>query len=579
MEKGISLVELLIVVGLMTILFFGIFGAYQLGMFVIGLSSRKTMATQIALGELEKIKNLPYLSVGTTDATLPFAKGILAPRETKILNGIEFQIERKIKFISDEADGLGSEDSCNLDYKRVQIIVSWGGRFSGKVELTSDISPKNSTEEIQACEGNPVGILRVQVFDALGNMIESPLIEIYNPQDNSLVDFATPSDGKHDFPLSPGEYRILVSKNGYSNERTYSNDEVAIPEKPNPQISENEVEQISFSIDKLSSMKIKTLTTWTQDYFSDTFLNESKISEKNNITISDGKAELSTTSEGYYSEGNLISIEISPQNLTEWGEFSFSDEKPLGTNIKYQILYPSSTEWILIPDSDLPGNSFGFDESPVNLSFLSTTTYPRIKLKANFSTQNNSLTPSLFDWQVSFRTSNPIPISNVSFDFRGEKIIGKDAEENPVYKFSTTTQTDSSGQIQIQNLEWDIYHFSNFKKDSQSLELATSSPEHPLSLSPDTNLDVSFYLEAQNSLLVSVQNSETLEPVFSAKVTILAENFEETEYTNEKGQAIFIPLSSQNYSISVEAQGYTATSTNVFVSGKTTKVVKILQIE
>jgi len=109
--------------------------------------------------------------------------------------------------------------------------------------------------------------------------------------------------------------------------------------------------------------------------------------------------------------------------------------------------------------------------------------------------------------------------------------------------------------------------------------LATSSPGHPISLSPDTNLDVSFYLEAQNSLLVSVQNSETLEPVFSAKVKILAENFEETEYTNEKGQAIFIPLSSQNYSISVEAQGYTATSTNVFVSGKTTKVVKILQIE
>ena len=579
MERGLTLVELLVVAGLMTILFFGIFGAYQLGVFIIGLTSRKVIATQIAQGELERIKNLPYLSVGTINATLPFAKGILAETETKILNGIEFQIERKIKFIADEADGLGPEDSCDLDYKRVQIIVSFGGRFSGKVELTSDISPKNSLEEVQACQENPVGILRVQVFDALGNMIENPLIEIYNPQDDSLIDFATPSDGKHDFPLSPGEYKILVSKNGYSKERTYSIDEIAIPEKPNPQISENEIEQISFSIDKLSSMRIKTLTTWGQDFFSDSFLNENKISEKNNVTIFEGRAELSTTSEGYHLNGNLISIEISPQNLIEWGEFSFSDEKPSGTSIKYQILYPSSSEWILIPDSDLPGNSLGFEESPVNLSHLSTTTYPKIKLKANFSTQNPSLTPSLFDWQVSWKTSNPILISNVSFDFRGEKIIGKDAQENPIYKFSTTTQTDSLGEIQIQNLEWDIYHFSDFKKDSQSLELATSTPEHPISLSPDTNLEASFYLEAQNSLLVLVQDFESLEPVFSAKITLSAENFQKIEYTNEKGQAVFLPLDSQNYSIFVEAPGYETTSTSVFVSGKTTKVVKILQIE
>jgi len=571
MKKGFTLIETLVAVSLSLIVFLGIFGAYRLGLRIVGLSERKITATQIAQGEIEKIRNMPYLDVGTIGAQAPYASGTLEASTSTVLNGVEYKIERKVMLISDPSDG---DEECLVDYKRAEIKVSFSGILKGEVVLTTDVMPKTKSEELAICQQQTIGVLSVQVLNAVGEFVPSPTIEVYDSQGNLKGTF-TPSEGKYDIPLSPGTYKVVVSKSGYSTERTYSIEEIAIPEKPNPTVFENQITQISFLIDKISKMNLKTLTTFSEGFFSDSFLDESKISQKENVIVGGGQVSLATNTEGYLTSGYLFSVEISPASLVKWESFSFNDEEPAGTDLKYQVYFASGTEWVLIPDSDLPGNSVGFDDSPVDFSNLSTTTYSSLKLKANFSTNSTSQTPILYDWQVSWQSSNPTPIPNVSFNLRGEKIIGRDAEENPVYKYSTTTKTDSQGQIQISNLEWDTYHFSNFQKDSQSLELATSSPSLPVSLSPDTILDVNLYLKSQNSLLVSVFDSETLNPIFSATTTLSKIDFQETQLTNLNGQAIFIPLDQGSYNLSVEAQGYYSTSTTVFVSGKTTKVIKL----
>jgi hypothetical protein len=570
-SSSFTLIEVIVAIALTAIVFLGIFGAYQLGLKIVGLSERKITATQIAQGEIEKIRNMPYLDVGTVGAQPPYASGTLEASTTTILNGVEYKIERKIMLISDPSDG---DEECLVDYKRVEIKVSFSGILKGEVILTTDVMPKTKSEELAICQQQPIGVLSVQVLNAVGEFVPSPTIEVYDSQGN-LKGIFTPSEGKYDIPLSPGTYKVVVSKPGYSTERTYSIEEIAIPEKPNPTVFENQITQISFAIDKVSTMNVKTLSTFSEEFFSDSFSDESKISQKENLIVGGGQVSLATDTQGYLPSGYIFSVEISPTNLTKWESFSFTDEEPENTDLKYQIYFASGTEWVLIPDSDLPGNSVGFDNSPVDLSNLSTTTYSSLKLKANFSTNSTSQTPILYDWQVSWQSSNPTPIPNVSFNLRGEKIIGRDANENPVYKYSTTTKTDSQGQIQISNLEWDIYHFSNFQKDSQSLELATSSPSLPVSLSPDTTLDVNLYLESQNSLLVSVFDSETLNPIFSATTTLSKTGFQETQLTNLNGQVIFIPLNRANYTLSIEAVGYYSTSTTVFVSGKTTKVIKL----
>ncbi len=571
---GFTLIEVLVGIFLILIVFLGISAAYQLGFKIVGLNERKITAIQIAQGEIEKIRNMPYLEIGTKGASLPFASGTLDSATTSILNGIEYKIERSIKFVVDSADGNFPDDECDWDYKRVEIKVSWSGQFPGKINLISDFSPKDKIEEIQTCQQQPGGILSVLVFDSSGIPVSSPLIQVFDPSTGLLVDSATPSDGKHDFPLPTSTYKVVVSKSGYSSEQTYSIDEIAIPEKPNPIILEGKITQVSFSIDKVSSFLVKTLTPWGQDFFSDSFLDESKISQKENLSVYDGKATLATTTEGYYFSGHLFSIEISPSNLIEWDEFSFTDQKPIGTDLRYQIYFASGTEWYLIPDSDLAGNSFGFSFSPVNLSNLSTTTYSSLKLKANFSTNSTSQTPVLEDWQVSWRTSLPTPIANATFNLKGEKIIGKDASENPVYKYSATSTTDSSGQIQIQNLEWDNYYFSISPETGLDLVSTEPSPQ-PISLPPDTNFEVKLYLKSQNSLLVTVQDLDTLQPIFFASSTLTGSGYQKTQYTNEKGQTLFIPLDSGSYSLLIEAPGYYSTSTTVFVSGDETLTIKL----
>ena len=154
-SKGFTFVDVLVGISLMLIIFISIFGAFQLASKMILLSKYKIAATSIANEDIEKIRNLVYPSVGIVDGVLPTAVGILSSTSTVNLNNVDFFIERKIEYISDEADGTGGADTCDLDYKRVEIRVSWPGRFSGEIKMVTDISPQSKDEELASCQAQP----------------------------------------------------------------------------------------------------------------------------------------------------------------------------------------------------------------------------------------------------------------------------------------------------------------------------------------------------------------------------------------------------------------------------------------
>lgn len=578
--NAFSLVEVLVGTFLILIIFLGLFGLYQLALKVIAQSERKITATALANREMEKIRNLSYSEAGTIGAILPMAEGSLEVSTTTTQNKIDYLIERKIKYVVDGADGTGGSDSCNWDYKRAEIKVSWSGRFSGSVRAISDLAPKDIVEESRACISQPGGILSVSVSSEAGAMVASPLIEIFNPSSGALVDFATPLSGEYDFPLATGTYKIAVSKSGFSQERTYGTNEVAIPEKPHPLVLIGEVTETSFLIDELASFSVNTLSPWGQSQFEDPFSDETKISGKTNVLISGGQADLATDTEGYLALGNLFSVEIAPSSIIEWDEFSFEDSEPENTDLKYQIYFATSGDWALIPETDLAGNTVGFDSSPVNLSDLSTTTYDQLKLKANFSTNSTSSTPLLFAWQVSWRTLNPTPIAQVGFRVRGEKIIGLDEQEQPVYKYSQGFVSDFQGNRNISSLETDNYTFS--LATPTNLDLISTDPgPQPLALAPNSSVLAKLYLRAENSLLVTVENFETLEPVFSASVRMSSGflGYDKTQNTDSNGQTYFIPLDSATYTLEVQAVGFLATTSQASVSGDGTKIIKLQQVE
>src|SRR5690606_12688637 len=80
-----------------------------------------------------------------------------------------------------------------------------------------------------------------------------------------------------------------------------------------------------------------------------------------------------------------------------WGALWFTDNETSG-DIVYQLEYLEDDAWVVIPDGDLPGNSTGFDASPVSLLGLDTDTYDIIRIVANFTDVSGA--PSLLDWTV-----------------------------------------------------------------------------------------------------------------------------------------------------------------------------------
>jgi hypothetical protein len=282
--------------------------------------------------------------------------------------------------------------------------------------------------------------------------------------------------------------------------------------------------------------------------------------------------------EGYFSPGYLTSTTIFPSSLTEWDKFYFSDEEPSATQIYYQILYFQEPNWILIPDSDLPGNAAGFNLSPVDLSGLNIVTFPKIRLKGNFSTNDLTLTPVLYDWQVAWKTSSPVPVPYTPFKLEGAKIIGTDSQGEVLLKYSQNKTTNGSGHIDVVNLEWDSYGFS-VNKDQTGLNLIETQPPQPVDLLPEATTAVTLVLQAENTLLVTVNDSSTLLPIFAASVRVfnVSLEYDQIKPTDASGQTLFVPLEETTYNLEIGASGYQTYTGNIAISGDTTLTANLTQ--
>ena len=446
-NTGFSFVDVLVGISLTAIIFTGIFGAYHLGIKAINESRNKITATAVANQEIEKIINLPYQSIGIKDGELPVAEGILLPFSSIFLNNTEYFIERNIEYISDEK---GQEFDCPLNYKRIEVKVYWQGQFPGELKMVSNVAPKNKIEEITSCQAQPGGLLSIRVFDAFGIMISSPLIEIFKEENQELIASYTPADGKKDVPLPTSTYKIIVSKNNYSTEETYSTNEVASPLKPNPIVLEGEKTEISFSIDKLSIFSINTF---------------------------------------FYEE---------------------------------------------------------FDEEEEN--------------------------------------NEPLPVVNAEFSLRGEKLIGFDVEENPIYKYSQSHISDSQGQIIITELERDNYFFSIDPETGLNLKKIEPEPDLEsglIGLGPDINQQINLYLESDNSSLFIIKDDETLAPIFSASVRLhnVDLEYENLLYTDEKGRVLFMPLQVGDYDLEIHAPGYSSYQGQISVINHIQEIKELERIE
>lgn len=567
-NHGFSLLEVIVGTALMLTFFLGVFGALNAGVKLVGRSKAKAGALAIANERMENIRNRPYGNVGTAGG---IPAGNIPQTSTISLNGIEYTGRTLIQYVDDSKDGLGGADENGItsDYKRVKVAITWPNA-SRPVALISDIMPKG----IETTAGG--GTLIINVLNAGVQPVSLASVHIEN---SSIVppvslDVFTNSQGKVIFPGSPSSsnYEITATKAAHSVAKTYSADAINVnPEPRHLTIIEGETTEASFVIDKVSA---KTVRTWEpiKDFsWSDYFDDWSKISSFSSTSVSAGLAGLAEESPGvYFNSGFLISLDIGGiENLNSWNEFSWNNIEPAGADVKYQLIRYQGSDLVLIPDSDLPGNSVGFDASPINLSGLSTTTYPTLKLKANLSASDTSFTPSILDWRISWK-AGPFPLANAPFHARGQKIIGTNASGASIYKYSEDLATNLSGQLQINNLEFDVYDIT-VNGPVAGYDISESCPSQPVNILPDTINATDLYLvnHTNNTLLIKVKNAGG-SALGGANVRLYKTGYDAAKTSSGCGQSFFSSLSVAEYTAEASRNGYNMASSTVSVSGQTT---------
>jgi len=261
-EEGFTLVEAIVGVALFLIITLSIYGAYTSLLNVVHISRLKISAVSLANEQFEIIRNFPYADVGILGG-LPAGK--VQQNQTLSRDSANFTVKTTIRNIDDPFDGTigGSpNDLSPADYKLVELEISCAScpNFS-PLYFNTHVGPKS-------LEGSSTnGALFVQVFDANGQPVPQANVHIENKQasPNFTIDDTTNNSGLLqviDTPPGNEAYNITVSKQGYSQEKTYPTGAETNPNpiKPNATVAAQQVTQISFAIDKTSAINALTIT-------------------------------------------------------------------------------------------------------------------------------------------------------------------------------------------------------------------------------------------------------------------------------------------------------------------------------
>lgn len=429
-KEGQSIVGILVALAIFSILIQAIFTVVSTSLNFVSFNRARITARHLAQEKLELIRNLPYDNVGTIGG---IPAGPLPQEENITRNKLNFKVRTTIIYIDDPFDDTAPNDLLPTDYKRVRVAVSWEGISPSRenpVVLLSDIAPKG----IETSTGG--GTLSIVVFDAGGNPVPQANVSIVAPNANPPVNLnlATGDNGRVILPGAPpcaSCYQLTVTKPGYSSERTYSTSEVANPTKPHQTIIEGQLTEISFSIDRVSTLNIATKK----------------------------------------------------------------------------------------------GREDNFDSLP-----------------------------------------------NLNFRLRGEKTIGTDTDNNPVYKYDELLVTNSNGTLTLNNMEWDNYHFII---TGTAYDISGTNPLQPISILPNTTNSFSIALSPHtpNSLLISFVDPGSI-PIASVSATLTDGGFNQEKLSGtasdpDFGQVFFSSLSSQNYNLHATASGYLDYNSTIPVDGTT----------
>lgn len=259
-RSGVTLIELVIAIGLVVIIFGGISLSYSSILESITATELRGGAASVLARQMEIIRNLPYGQVGTVGG---IPSGVIPQQQTSTWNQVEFLLTTTVRNIDDPFDGTltsNPRDTAPADYKLVEVTASCPScaRFL-PLPFTTTVAPKN----LESTSNN--GSLFVTVIDASGVPVSDAVVNVQNASVTpsiSLTD-TTNLGGQLQLvgvPTSTQGYKITVNRTGYSSDRTYppGGAENPNPLKPDATVAANTLTDISFAVDKVSTLNVRT---------------------------------------------------------------------------------------------------------------------------------------------------------------------------------------------------------------------------------------------------------------------------------------------------------------------------------
>lgn len=261
-NAGFSLVEVIVSIAIFLIIAVSIYQGFNSLLDAVSVSRLRIIASNLANEQFEIARNLSYSNVGISGG---FPSGRILQNQTLSRSGVEFSVKTNIRNIDDPFDGTiegNDETGSPADYKLIELEISCANckNFLPLI-FSTHIAPKN----LEGLSTN--GALFVRVFDANGQPIQGADVHIENNQavPSFAIDDTTNNDGLLeivDTPPGVQAYEITVSKQGYSEEKTYTTN---LPENPNPTkphatVVAQQMTQISFAIDRISTIEIASVT-------------------------------------------------------------------------------------------------------------------------------------------------------------------------------------------------------------------------------------------------------------------------------------------------------------------------------
>ncbi|KKU12348.1 MAG: hypothetical protein UX19_C0002G0055 [Candidatus Woesebacteria bacterium GW2011_GWA1_45_8] len=170
----------------------------------------------------------------------------------------------------------------------------------------------------------------------------------------------------------------------------------------------------------------------------------------------------------------------------------------------------------------------------------------------------------------SSRQNGFAPLPDITFRLKGEKTLGTDVNDEPVYKYEQAHTTGAAGTLSLTNLEWDNYEI--FMPTGSSYDISGTNPLTPYSLLPGATVDFNFALDTDTAdSLLAVFKDPSSAPIATVAARLSdGAGFEATGSSGisgdpDFGQLFFPSLSAQTYTLEATASGYLDFSGSIIV--------------